>query len=135
MRSETAERPVVVVTGRPSWVRVAVCIVAAAGAMTLALAAAFGVGKGANPVQVLLLTISMSMGWAPMAFWAAWWTAPGVLAAGILLAFLTHRCRLPASTSPSEGRRSRWRRIGRACTAVIIACGAWTFLVGAIMLL
>lgn len=135
MRSETLERRVVVVTGLPSWVRAAVCIVGAAGAMTLVIAAAFGVGRGANPMQTLLLTVSMSIGWVPMAFWAVWWTAPAVLAAGILLAFLTHRYRLPASTLPVEGRRSRWRRIGRACTAVVIACGAWTFLVGAIMLL
>jgi len=70
-----------------------------------------------------------------MTIWAAWWTAPAILAAGILLAFLTHCYRLLAATSPSKGRRSRRRRIGRAWTAVIIACGAWTYMVSAIMLL
>lgn len=135
MRSDTLEHRVVVVTGRPSWVRVAVCTVGAAGAMTFVIAAVFGVGKGANPIQALLRTVSMSIGWVPMTFWAAWWTAPAVLAAGILLAFLTHRYRLPVLTSPSEGRRTRWRRIGRLCTAALIVCGAWTVLAGAIMLL
>ena len=53
-------------------------------------------------MQTLLLTVSMSIGWVPMAFWAVWWTAPAVLAAGILLAFLTYRYRLRASTSPVE---------------------------------
>jgi hypothetical protein len=136
MATETSAPRVAAVTGRPSWVRLAVCTVGAAGAMTLIVAAAFGVGNGSSPLWAALLTVSMIIAWAPLACWAAWWiSVPAVLAVGVLLACLTHRYRLPGSTSPPEGRRSRWYRIGRACTAVILACGAWTLVVGAIMLL
>lgn len=136
MSGETSAPRVVVVAGLPSWVRVAVCIVAAAGAMSLIVAIAFGVGKGSSPLWAALLTVSMVIAWVPVACWAAWWlSVPAVLVVGVLLAFLTHRYQLPASPSPSEGGRSRRRRIRRVCTAVILACGAWTLVVGAFILL
>lgn len=129
--------PRVVITGRPSWRRLAVCIVGVTGAMVLALAAAFGVAMGSSPWMALFLTASMLVYWAPAACWASWWlSVPAVLTTGVVLAWLTHRHRLPNAPSPDQRRRARmWRHVGQASALATLACGAWSVLVGAIMLL
>jgi hypothetical protein len=129
---------VVVVSGLPSRLRLAVSVIAAVGVMSLLCALVFAIAGAvgsSSPWMAPVLFVYMIVFWGPATWWSAWWiSVPAVLVGSVVGALVTHRYRLPARDSREEG--SAWRRgIIRACAAVILVCGAWSLALGAFFLL
>ena len=129
---DVGARPrITVVGGHPTWVRLAVSIIAAAGTATLAYTAVFTAISpldGQSPWLMLPLAASLLIFWAPLVWWAGWSVSvPATLIAGTAAALLTHRYRLADGSS-------RWRRARRICLALVLLCGAWSLAVGVVLL-
>jgi hypothetical protein len=124
---------VVVVAGRPSVGRLALCLVGAAGLMTIGFSLACVIATAHEATSVwesLGLALAMVIFWAPATCWSAWYfSVPAVLVAGVVLAVLTHRYRPPERTSPPAGN-SRWRRVGVVSLVLLLGCGVWTTVLG-----
>jgi hypothetical protein len=124
---------VVVVAGRPSVGRLALCLVAAAGLMTIGFSLACVIATAhevSSPWESLGLAAGMVIFWAPATCWSAWYfSVPAVLITGVVLAVVTHRYRPPERTAPPVGN-SRWRRVGVVCLVVLLTCGVWTIVLG-----